>query len=227
MIIPKIYDDIINHSTHLLIAGATGSGKSVTIHGIITGLLLQQPRPLLAFIDLKKVEMLEYKRLYNLFAYADTAPAAMSLLSGIRSEMLSRYSTMTKKGFKKWPGQPLYIIIDEYAELLIDSRKKCIPLIQSIAQLGRAAGIHLILATQCPLAKIIPTEIKLNFDGLLALRTRSKQDSRNIIGVSGAECLPRYGYGLFLCPDLLSPLKVKLPMIDESSRNKLIKDLSL
>lgn len=227
MNIPKIYLDIPAHCNHLLIAGATGSGKSVTLHGIITGLLLKQPRPLVAFIDLKKVEMLEYRRLYNLFAYADTAPAAMQLLSRIRSEMLSRYNVMTKKGLKTWTGKPLYLIIDEWAELLIDSKKKAIPLIQSIAQLGRAAGIHLIMATQCPLAKIIPTEIKLNFDGLLALRTRSKQDSRNIIGYPGAESLPRFGYGLFVCPDLLEPLRVRLPMVADETRGKLIKYLSL
>lgn len=227
MILPKIYADLPAHCNHLLIAGATGSGKSVTLHGIITGLLLQRPRPDLAFIDLKKVELIEYKRLYNCFSYADTARAALELLQDVRTAMLQRYDIMTRKQLKKWSGKPLYIVIDEYAELLIDSKKKCIPLIQPIAQLGRAAGVHLLMATQCPLAKIIPTEIKLNFDGLLALRTRSAQDSRNIIGVAGAETLPRYGNGIFVCPDLLQPLRVALPMVDEAARMRLIKELSI
>lgn len=227
MTIPNIYPSILNHCNHLLIAGATGSGKSVVLHGIISSLLVRQPRPLLAFVDLKKVEMIEYKGLYNCFAYADTAGGAMDLLTAIRSEMLTRYDVMTRKRLKKWTGKPLYIVIDEYAELLIDSKKKCVPLIQSIAQLGRASGIHLLMATQCPLARVIPTEIKLNFDGLLALRTRSAQDSRNIIGVAGAETLPRYGKGIFLSPDLLEPARVALPMVDDSARMKLIKDLSI
>lgn len=223
----NIYGEIPALCNHLLIAGATGAGKSVVLHGIIAELLKKKNRPYLAFIDLKKVEMAEYKHLYNLFGYADTAFGALCLLEDIRQEMASRYNTMERQHLKKWAGKEIYIIIDEFAELLIDTKKKCNPLVQSIAQLGRASGIHLVLATQCPLKSIIDTPIKLNFDGLLALRTRSAQDSRNIIGVAGAEKLPRNGKGIFVCPSLLAPEVVDLPLPSENARERLIKMLSL
>ena len=217
--LPKVYGDIIEHSTHILTAGATGSGKSVTLHGLISWLLTTDCD--LAFIDLKKVEMIDYKPISS--AYADTAAGAMKLLSDLVRRMDKRYTLMKRRKLKAWEGRPLYLIIDEYAELLINTKKQCIPLVQSIAQLGRACGIHLIMATQAPLASILSTPIKLNFDGLLALRTRSAQDSRNIIGVAGAEKLPRYGEGIFICPSLLQPLRLKLPKVDEETRKALIK----
>ena len=227
MTIPKIYNDIIEHSTHILLAGATGSGKSVTLHGLITSLLCQKNRPYLAFIDLKRVEMADYKRLYNLYGYADDAEQALLLLDDIRREIERRYKYMMKHGQKKWTGKAIYLIIDEYAELLINSDRKCVKPLQSIAQLGRAASVHIILASQVVLARILTTEVKLNFDTQLALRTRSAQDSRNIINIAGAETLPRYGYGILVTPDLLKPAKVQLPMVEEKTRCQIIRQLSI
>lgn len=223
MQIPKIYGDILAHSTHLLIAGTTGSGKSVTLHGLITDLLLSENPPFFAFIDLKRVEMIEYKRMRNTIAYADTTAAAMKLLEYIIQIMNKRYKRMMKRREKKSTETPIYLIIDEYAELFLNSKKQCVPLIMSILQLGRACNIRAIIATQSPKADILNTNIKANISSTLALRTRSAQDSRNIIGFSGAEKLPLNKFGIFLCPSLLQPLTVKLPMIDETERLKLIK----
>lgn len=224
MIIPKIYDDINRLAIHLLIAGTTGSGKSTTLHGLITDLLLSENPPLFAFIDLKRVEMIEYKRMRNTIAYADTAEQAMKLLEQIRHIMNNRYKHMMKRRKKESQERQIYLIIDEYAELFIATNKKCVPLVQSILQLGRAAGIHCILATQTPKADILSTNIKVNLTSVLALRTRSAQDSRNIIGFPGAEKLPDlYGNGIFSNPKLLNPLIVKLPQVNEQERMKLIK----
>ena len=221
MKIPQIYLDIPSNSTHLLVAGATGSGKSTAIHGIIAGILATDPRTTFSFIDLKQVEMIEYKRRPFTRYYADTPEKALQVLETIRADMLQRYTKLKRKRVKQWDGPKHYIIIDEYAELWIQTRKTCIPVIQSILQLGRAAGYHAIIATQIPLAKILDTAIKVNIDGVLALRTRSAQDSRNIIGFSGAETLPRYGYGFFTCPALLKPLRVKLPLLTEKTKKKI------
>lgn len=218
MRIPQIYLDIPANSTHLLVAGATGSGKSVAIHGIIAGLLSTDPKTTFSFIDLKQVEMIEYKHRPYTRYYADTPDAALAVLGAIHADMMKRYKALKRKRKKRWNGPKHYIVIDEYAELWIQTRKACIPLIQSILQLGRAAGYHAIIATQIPLAKILDTAIKVNIDGVLALRTRSAQDSRNIIGISGAELLPRYGEGLFYCPALLQPLRVKLPLLPDKTK---------
>lgn len=224
MVIPKIYNDINRLSIHLLIAGTTGSGKSTTLHGLITDLLLSEDPPLFAFIDLKRIEMIEYKRMRNTIAYADTAEQAMKLLQHIQNIMNSRYKRMMKRREKKSRESRIYLIIDEYAELFINTNKRCVPLVQSILQLGRAAGIHCIVATQSPKADILNSNIKANITSVLALRTRSAQDSRNIIGFSGAEKLPDlYGYGIFSNPKLLNPLIVKLPEVNEQERMKLVK----
>lgn len=224
MIIPKIYNDINRLSIHLLIAGTTGSGKSTTLHGLITDLLLSENPPLFAFIDLKRVEMIEYKRMCNTIAYADTAEQAMKLLQHILNIMNSRYKRMMKRREKKSQERRIYLIIDEYAELFLNTKKQCVPLVQSILQLGRAAAIHCIVATQSPKADILNSNIKANITSVLALRTRSAQDSRNIIGFSGAEKLPDlYGNGIFSNPKLLNPLIVKLPPVNDQERMKLIK----
>lgn len=218
--LPKIYGDILESSNHILIAGATGSGKSVTLHGFISWILTENAD--IAFIDLKRVEMIRYKKIA--VAYANTAPAALQLLQSVRDVMMKRYKKMEKKRVEEWDGKPLYIIIDEWAELYIDSKKQAAPLVQSIAQLGRACKVFLIMATQAPLASIIPTPIKLNFNTLLALRTRSAQDSRNIINCSGAEKLPAYGKGILVMPKLLKPLTVDLPRVDKSTTQALIRN---
>lgn len=217
---PKIYYDIINHSTHLLIAGATGSGKSVTLHGIITALILSDDPPELCFIDLKRVEMQRYKKIAS--AYANNGKQALQLLETLHGITEQRYYKMEKQHIEKWNGRHIYLIIDEYAELLYSTNKKCIPLVQSIMQLSRAAGIHIILATQCVLREILSTPIKCNFDSFLALRCRSKQDSRNIINCAGAELLPRYGKGIFISPDFIKPVTVCLPKVENKDLLKRI-----
>lgn len=92
------------------------------------------------------------------------------------------------------------MVIDELADLMTTNKKQVQPLIQRLAQIGRAANVHIIAATQCPLSTVIPTPIKVNFDSRVGLRTRSKQDSRNILGLPGCETLPRYGQGYYMTP---------------------------
>ena len=111
---------------------------------------------------------------------------------------------------------PIYIIIDEFADLMTTQRKTVLPTLCRIAQLGRAAKIHLILATQRPTRDIVNGQIKVNIDCRVALRCPTAQDSRNIIGVKGAEMLPKIGYGLYLTPDTMQPIPVKIPFVPEN-----------
>lgn len=188
---------------HLLIAGATGSGKSVVENGVIHAILTNNSPATarLILVDPKRVELSQYKALPHTLCYASDGKAATQALQYAIEIMEGRYSAMQKAGVRRYDGADVYVLIDELADLMLTDKKAVQPLIQRIAQLGRAARIHLIVCTQCPLAKVIPTEIKCNLDARVGLRTRSAQDSRNILGVTGCESLPRYGKGFYMTPE--------------------------
>lgn len=210
--VPGLYADLVKQS-HLLIAGATGSGKSVVINGMITTLRRIQPKAQLILIDPKRVELSAYRRYRHTIAYADNAETIHASLNRGVQIVEKRYKIMQILHKKLYPGCDIYIFIDEFADLMTTDKKRIKPLIQRLAQIGRAAKVHVILATQTPIAAIIPTEIKCNFDSRLALRCRSTQDSRNILGVNGAELLPRWGYGIYMTAAEFS--KVAIPKITE------------
>lgn len=186
---------------HLLVAGATGSGKSVVINGIIATALKDSPAVIqFILIDPKRVELINYKRLPHTLQYASEPGDMVQALQLAIDTTESRYKAMQRQHVKQYPGGAVYVVIDELADLMTTNRKQVQPLIQRLAQIGRAANVHIIAATQCPLSAVIPTPIKVNFDSRVGLRTRSKQDSRNILGVGGCECLPRYGQGYYMTP---------------------------
>ena len=186
---------------HLLVAGATGSGKSVVINGIIATALKDSPAAVqFIFIDPKRVELVDYKRLPHTLQYASEPGDMVQALQLAINTTESRYKAMQRQHVKQYPGGAVYVVIDELADLMTTNKKAVQPIIQRLAQIGRAANVHIIAATQCPLSAVIPTPIKVNFDSRVGLRTRSKQDSRNILGVAGCECLPRYGQGYYMTP---------------------------
>ena len=123
---------------------------------------------------------------------------------------------MQDKRIKKSKEADIYIIIDEYADLITTSKKDVERLICRIAQLGRAAKIHLIIATQRPTRDVITGQVKVNIDSRLALRVPTAQDSRNIINTKGAELLGKYGQGYYLTPDTLTPQLVDISYIQEA-----------
>ena len=186
---------------HILIAGATGSGKSVFLNNLVFNLIKGRGKTEFVFIDLKRVELSDYRELPQTLAYCDTARKAAAMLYYIHKLIDTRYEELSAKHKKKWDdddGSQIYIVIDEYAELVTTARKMVEPQLISIAQIGRAAGVHIILCTQRPTRDIITGAVKVNFDCRIALRTATAQDSRNIIDRNGAEQLPRYGEALVL-----------------------------
>ena len=203
----SLYEDMLRQP-HLLIAGATGSGKSVVINALIhTALLRNAPGYSIPnscefiLIDPKRVELVQYRNLPHTICYASEQEQMVSALQYAISLCDFRYQQMQAQGLRKYPGGDVYVIIDEFADLMTTQKRVVMPLIQRLAQIGRAAKIHIILATQTPIAKVLPTEIKCNFDSRVGLRTRSQQDSRNIIGYRGLEELPRYGRAYYMTPE--------------------------
>ena len=216
----SLYKNMLSQP-HLLIAGATGSGKSVVINGIMYTALFDSPaRIQFILIDPKRVELVDFKPLPHTIKYASEPGEMVQALEMAMEITESRYKAMQARHEKKYTGGAVYVIIDELADLMTTDRRHVQPLLQRLAQIGRAANVHIIAATQCPLSCVIPTPIKVNFDSRLAIRTRSAQDSRNILGVKGCELLPRYGQGYYMTPDGLTLYNI--PMTDQDEMQRLL-----
>lgn len=210
---------------HLLIAGATGSGKSVVVNGIITTLLYRFPgdsagSAQFILIDPKRVELSPYKRLPHTICYASEPGDMINALHYAMKICDERYKAMQARGERKFTGGDIYVIVDEWADLMTTQRRIVAPIVQRLAQVGRAARVHVILCTQTPIAKVIPTEIKCNFDARVGLRTRSAQDSRNILGKTGLELLPVFGQGIYMTP--YEETLYKIPYVPEEEQDRLI-----
>lgn len=216
-----LYKDMLNQ-THLLIAGTTGSGKSTVVNGIIMNAIANSPEEYqLVLIDPKRVELAEYKNLPHTMMYASEPEDMVNALENVMKGIDIRYKLMQKNGLKKFPGSKVLVIIDEMADLLTTQKKRVKPILQRIGQIGRASNVMLIGCTQRPTNEIIGNEITANLDARLGLRTRSAQESKNIIGEKGCEKLPRYGNGIYQTPEMYE--KISLKMYDDDERKAVIK----
>lgn len=201
----RLFSDALKQP-HLLIAGATGSGKSVVIGGLMHTIMKSAPGDCeygkkVILIDPKRVELSQFRRIPHCIKYACEPDEIVNALQYAMRLSDARYRDMERRGSRRWEYSDVYVVIDEFADLMTTNGRVVKPIIQRLAQVGRAAGIHVILATQTPIVKVLPTEIKCNFDARFGLRTRSEQDSRNIIGMTGLERLPKYGKGYYMTPD--------------------------
>ena len=193
-------------ATHVLVAGSTGSGKSVMLHSIVSSLMYKNTRETAKFlmIDPKRVEFFDYADSSMLYGgeIFDDEKEAVSALSAVLEEMDKRYSLMKYKHMRSIEDDEcenmqfyrIYIVIDELSVLMqSEERKEVISNLRKIAMLGRAAGIHLIVATQHPNRKTIPAEIQSNIPTVIGMAVRQAVDSRMIIG--NGECTKLRGRG--------------------------------
>ena len=195
---------------HLLIAGTTGSGKSVCINTIIVSLLYRLSPDLCKFIliDPKMLELSAYEGIPHLLSpvITDSKKAASALGWTVR-EMNSRYKLMSKDGVRNIDGYNakhrlkmpyIVVVVDEMSDLMLVAGKEIENYIQKLSQMARAAGIHIIMATQRPSVDVITGTIKANFPTRISFRVSSKIDSRTILGEQGAEQLLGNGDMLFM-----------------------------
>ncbi|HHE31467.1 MAG TPA: DNA translocase FtsK [Chlorobaculum parvum] len=229
----EVVVDDLTTMPHLLIAGATGAGKSVAINVLLTSLLYSKRPDEVKFvlIDPKRVELFQYQHLKNHFLakfpgfdeqiVTDPEKAVMALKSVVR-EMEHRYSLLEQCGvrnigdYNKKSSEPLcylVVVIDELADLMITAGREVEEPIIRLAQLARAVGIHLIVATQRPSVDIITGIIKANFPSRIAFQVASKVDSRTILDVSGAEQLLGNGDMLFQPANLPKPIRIQCPFV--------------
>lgn len=222
----EIYKDMLEQP-HLMIAGATGSGKSVVVNNLIYTALCKFPvdceggAQFILIDNGKGTEMIGYEDLPHTIRYAFTTEESISALEYGLAIAKSRFKYMRQRRIKTYDGGDVYIFIDEFASLILNGKRRVSCIVQDIAQLGRAAKVHVILCTQCPLAKVIPTEIKVNFDARVALRTATAQHSRNIMERTGCECLPRHGQGFYVTPEGTDLWN--LPMISQEELDDRVK----
>ena len=193
---------ILNEPSHTLIAGTTGSGKSVFLRSIIRSALFRFPfdapgGAAMVLIDLKRVELSDFRHLPHTLLFADEIGDAVEALRRVSATMENRYKAMQTDGLKLYQGGDLYVIIDELADLIRSDVRRILPQLEHIGRLGRAAKVHLILCTQSPDRKTLCATVQQNATLTFALRCRSAIESRQIIGVNGAEALPRYGQTIY------------------------------
>jgi S-DNA-T family DNA segregation ATPase FtsK/SpoIIIE len=218
---------------HLLIAGATGSGKSVCLNGIIsTFLLTRSPEEVkLLMFDPKMVELTGYNGVPHLQCPVVTdMDKVVGALRLVVNEMQRRYDLFSKAGVRNLDGyrmkvadEPnaervpyLVVILDELADLMLTSPMDVEGLIQRLTQMGRAAGIHLILATQRPSVDVITGIIKANVPARIAFAVSSQTDSRVILDMPGAERLLGRGDMLYLPPDAAKPVRIQGAFVEDN-----------
>ncbi len=217
---------------HLLIAGTTGSGKSVCINTIILSLLYRHSPDKCKFIliDPKMLELSTYEGIPHLLCPVITeAKRAASVLGWVVKEMESRYRLMTREGVRNIDGYNdkhklsmpyIVVIVDEMSDLMLVAGKEIENYIQKLSQMARAAGIHIIMATQRPSVDVITGTIKANFPTRISFQVTSKIDSRTILGEQGAEQLLGKGDMLYMS-SANRIVRIHAPFVSENEIEKI------
>ncbi len=224
---------------HMLIAGTTGSGKSVCIAALTTCLVMNNaPADLrLVMIDPKMVELVRFNGLPHLYGKVETnLERILGVLRWTVTEMDRRYRLLeemrarhldsyNRKVRRRKGGEPLpriVVMIDELADLMMSAPEQTEPALVRLAQLARATGIHLVVATQRPSTDVVTGLIKANFPARLSFAVASSVDSRVILDSSGAESLLGHGDMLFLPPEASAPLRSQGVMVTDQEVEKVI-----
>ncbi len=234
----------VNKTPHLLIAGATGSGKSVCVNSVITSILMRaKPDEVkLVMIDPKKVELSMYNGAPHLLAPVVNDPKKASIvLKKIVEEMEHRYDLLSESGTKNIEGYNrlmekkiesgdvsakklpyIVVLIDELADLMLVAAKEVEDSIMRITQMARAAGIHLIVATQRPSTDVITGVVKANIPSRIAFTVSSSIDSRTILDMTGAEKLIGKGDMLFLPMGESTPTRIQGAFVSEEEVQRVV-----
>ena len=223
---------------HLLIAGATGSGKSICVHSIAVALLLQNaPLTLrLVMIDPKRVELARYRGLPHLYGQVESdAKRVVGVLHWLTQEMQARYKKLAQVGARHldeynhhWRvGSQEYmarivVLIDELADLILFAPDQVERSICRLAQMARAVGIHLVMATQRPSVDVVTGLIKANFPARIGFAVSSGMDSRVILDAVGAETLLSKGDMLYMSPDSSKLVRVQGSFVSEDEMARVV-----
>jgi len=201
----KLVADLVQ-MPHLLVAGTTGSGKSMALHAIINSMILCKSQVRLALIDPKKIEFSHYAGIQQLYAPIARDPeSSVELLGNLVKEMEMRFSRLQKarcRDILQYRGSMsrIVVVVDEFADLMMASKKMAQDIICRLAQKSRACGIHIVIATQRPSADVVTGLIKANFPSRMSCQVSSAVDSRVVLDRNGAERLTGKGDAILDCP---------------------------
>lgn len=212
---PQKYDpmhEIIDRMHHTLIAGCSGSGKSEAEKSILYAMLEKPPYDnLFILFDTKAVELVDFQNAPHCAKYTDDINEIPAILEKVIEIMDARFKRMKAQGLKKTNEPILWLVFDEYYDIVgTHIKRQAQPLLNAIAQKGRAAGILLMVCTQRCTRDVISGMVQAQFSVMLGLRTRTSQDSRNILGMSGCEKLPRYGKGILQIDGINKEIEIPL-----------------
>lgn len=224
----EFYELLANSGNHTLIAGTTGSGKSVLLNNCIDYLLCTQtPKEInFIFFDPKIVELSKYKNMVHTIGYYTNIKDINGIMRGLITEMNNRYRYMDRYNLQTYPGNKILIVVDEVADLLTaygDESKKFNKYLQILLAKSRAANINFLLCTQAPRRDIISGKLLINIPTRCALRCSTQIESRQIINQSGAENLPKWGQCYLLSPDLTQIKLYSFGMVNPETLNEHVK----
>lgn len=174
-------------AAHVLIAGMTGSGKTCLMHSMILSLLYNTlpSEAQFIFIDPKRVEFTRYRNDPHTHRIARDVNESIAALADAEAIMRNRYIEMERKGIEQWTGKKIYIVIDELADLIFQDKARTVKHLSALARLGRAAGMHLICATQTPRRDVLSNQVMSNFPAKIILHCDTPIDYRTVLG-----CMP-------------------------------------
>lgn len=218
------YSSILNSAGGVLVSGATGSGKSVVLNGILLS-ILGQYKPFcngtkdecsLFLCDPKRVEFRRYMTVPHLVRYASDEEAIFNTIDMVISIMHKRYEQMENDGIVEWDGSRVFLVIDEIGHLMLTRKKDILPRLTDLLLLCRAAGIVVFLASQSPSRRTLPAELTLNITSKICLKCDTAIESRQVVGIPGGETLPRHGQAIARTPDGITRQEIPNCTLEQS-----------
>ena len=217
----------LEKAPHMLIAGATGSGKSVNLNTIIASVKIKSPQTIIFAIDTKRTELTRFTA--KNYHVVSEASEAVDLLSELCEEMEDRYERLARWGVRDissaiaegYDMKRIVVVIDEFADLMLLSGKTVEEYVVRLAQKARAAGIHLVIATQRPTRDVVTGLIKANIPTRICLKVTSGLDSRIILDRKGGENLTGHGDMLFLGNGAFEPVRIQGAYIDDDDIDRI------
>lgn len=215
----EFYKSLLDTPGGVLVSGATGSGKSVVLNGILCEILgtfapsgsASGKTCDIYLCDPKIVEFRAYRVAPHVRRYADNPDEIFRVMDEVDRIMMDRYADMAERGLKMWDGSPVFLFIDEIGDLMLTRKGDFLPRLTHLLNLCRAAKITVFLASQSPSRQTIPAVVQLNCTGKICLKCDTAIESRQVVGIPGGEDLPAHGVALVRTPKTGGIVKQDIP----------------
>lgn len=231
----EFYKGLLDTPGGVLVSGATGSGKSVVLNGILCEILgtfcpsgsasdkTSDKTCDIFLCDPKIVEFRAYRVAPHVRRYADTPDEIFRVMDEVDRIMMDRYSDMAERGLKMWDGSPVFLFIDEIGDLMLTRKGEFLPRLTHLLNLCRAAKITVFLASQSPSRQTIPAVVQLNCTAKICLKCDTAIESRQVVGIPGGEDLPAHGTALVRTPKTGGIVKQVIPNCTDEQVDRILR----